>query len=1123
MAKGPRIQTWINGEAVADIVNEDVYRTNPRGMIGLQIHKVKEGTGPYGIAWKNIRITELENENADRFAPRETHRLSAQGRAGWILKATGVQGGLEATVGQRLEKAGLKGGLIVCVGCADPHLLAALRRGPAYTVQGLDSAAIHIDRARAALREEGVYGPVSARHWDGKHLPYVDGLANALVVADATVSIPQAEIDRILAPRGVAIVDGKATVKPVPAEIDDWTHFLHGPDNNALAADRRVGPPRHIQWRAKPLWGRHHHAEKGGSPTVRTVVSAGGRLFVLSDQVETSNMKVAGKWTVTARDAFSGVLLWTTPVGTRGYGNDIPGIWRRIVADDRRVYTALGEDNMLTALDVVTGKRVLTYKGTAGMDELIKAGDTLYVLLKDDTLLALHAEDGKELWRWKSHTGEKVAPLTLAVAEGKLFLKTGQTLSCLSAGNGKTLYRADLPGATKTEDSPLEGNVNYPGKLVVGGGVVLCSYGAKTPVKYKSWAGSGYLGRGVGAHRLVREYGGKLGAFSASEGKLLWETEYLPDLQDGPGEIYIRDGVVWMGPLFGKPRDLLTGKVKTDRPIVDKLWTDGHHYRCYPGKATSNYIITAKRGIELIDIDGEGHSRNNWVRSTCQVGVTPCNGLLYVPPHSCGCYMEAKLFGFWALAGPRGRQEKLVAAPAKQPEKGPAYEDVQQIKAPAPGKGWWTYRGGNSRGGSTSLAIGRDLKQAWKTRLGGRLSAATVDEGKVFVAQVDMHTLHALDSATGKSQWSFTAGGRIDSPPTVANGLVLFGCRDGYVYCLRAGDGELAWRFRVAPERLQAVAFSQLESVWPVHGSVLYQDGTVYAAAGRSSYLDGGIRIVGLDPVSGALRCERVVRDKPVGAMPPPKDAGKMDQRNRQNWTDYKSRLAPDRSNSFSMNGARADILIGAHDSVFMRQLRFGSKLEVRAESLPHLFSTSELLDGWEHNRVYWVLGTGDFSGLPVAYPWIIKKVINAPVGLMMAFDERTVWVVARGSKSCHVVASRRPEKLTEADSLPDFRGKRQTYGGLWTEAVTIRPRAMLKAGDLIVIGGMPAGMEGNPFAIVGEAKEGPQGRLALLSAADGKAAIELNIDSPPVWDGLAAAHGALFVTCVDGSVVAMQ
>lgn len=65
VAKGSWIQTWINGEAVADIVNEEVYQTNPKGMLGLQIHKVKEGTGPYEIAWKNIRITELQDENSN--------------------------------------------------------------------------------------------------------------------------------------------------------------------------------------------------------------------------------------------------------------------------------------------------------------------------------------------------------------------------------------------------------------------------------------------------------------------------------------------------------------------------------------------------------------------------------------------------------------------------------------------------------------------------------------------------------------------------------------------------------------------------------------------------------------------------------------------------------------------------------------------------------------------------------------------------------------------------------------------------------------------------------------------------------------------------------------------------
>ncbi|MDG2219769.1 MAG: DUF1080 domain-containing protein [Rubripirellula sp.] len=58
VAKGPRIQTWINGEMVADLTDEDIYKSHPKGHIGLQVHGIKAGTGPYDVAWRNIRIRE---------------------------------------------------------------------------------------------------------------------------------------------------------------------------------------------------------------------------------------------------------------------------------------------------------------------------------------------------------------------------------------------------------------------------------------------------------------------------------------------------------------------------------------------------------------------------------------------------------------------------------------------------------------------------------------------------------------------------------------------------------------------------------------------------------------------------------------------------------------------------------------------------------------------------------------------------------------------------------------------------------------------------------------------------------------------------------------------------------
>jgi hypothetical protein len=61
VAKGPRIQTWINGEAVEDLVDEEVYKTHPKGFIGLQVHGVGD-RGPYEVAWRNIQLKPLDKD-----------------------------------------------------------------------------------------------------------------------------------------------------------------------------------------------------------------------------------------------------------------------------------------------------------------------------------------------------------------------------------------------------------------------------------------------------------------------------------------------------------------------------------------------------------------------------------------------------------------------------------------------------------------------------------------------------------------------------------------------------------------------------------------------------------------------------------------------------------------------------------------------------------------------------------------------------------------------------------------------------------------------------------------------------------------------------------------------------
>jgi PhoPQ-activated pathogenicity-related protein len=60
VAKGNRIQTWINDHPVADLSHDGIFKSHPRGHIGLQVHGIESGTGPFEVQWRNIRIRELK-------------------------------------------------------------------------------------------------------------------------------------------------------------------------------------------------------------------------------------------------------------------------------------------------------------------------------------------------------------------------------------------------------------------------------------------------------------------------------------------------------------------------------------------------------------------------------------------------------------------------------------------------------------------------------------------------------------------------------------------------------------------------------------------------------------------------------------------------------------------------------------------------------------------------------------------------------------------------------------------------------------------------------------------------------------------------------------------------------
>jgi hypothetical protein len=54
-----QIQTWINGHQISNLTHAEKYQSHPKGFIGLQVHGIGAGQGPYEVRWKNIKLRDL--------------------------------------------------------------------------------------------------------------------------------------------------------------------------------------------------------------------------------------------------------------------------------------------------------------------------------------------------------------------------------------------------------------------------------------------------------------------------------------------------------------------------------------------------------------------------------------------------------------------------------------------------------------------------------------------------------------------------------------------------------------------------------------------------------------------------------------------------------------------------------------------------------------------------------------------------------------------------------------------------------------------------------------------------------------------------------------------------------
>ncbi len=753
--------------------------------------------------------------------------------------------------------ANVQGGLVVQLGTGDTALPAALGRTGRYIINVLDRDADRVDKARATLREDGVYGLVSAEQIpEAGKLPYAENLVNAIIIQDFTVSA--VELRRALTPLGVVLVmnpellkrqqlaaagfevvantesDGRAAItvrKPWPKGMGTWSHPRHGADGNAVSDDTLVGPPRRVRWMA------------AATHEVEGMVTAGGRNFYGG---------------VLARDSFNGLRLWHHDLRKGEHNRSsfrLPRISRRLarpIASEGHIYAVVKDK--LVALDAATGKIAIEFPGLIRPRQIAHHGEFL-VASNVDSVRAYEAQTGKELWAFKAGDAKQVV-----VGFGIVSLIQGR------ANRGEKLEAIGLDlatGTVKWRHSDFEWLPRVTRTVL---------HKAHLAFEISS----------LNDHDKNNE----LHIVSAQTGKPIWDKAYPPGMNHNrQARAMYLDNKLWI--LHG-------GKTNTaDRPKLKRLPvqisalnpTTGKTLvthkaglaHCFPPVATPNYMFAGT--MDLTDLKSGDVIANRITKANCsrENGWVPANGLVYTTPKHCTCW--PMLRGYVSMA-PSKSGDTDQSRPTEELkfrlEKGTGKVDAAAAN-PKPSD-WPLYRHDRWRSSSSMSPGPEKLNAVWSVQLAskeesaifgsepggpilhdwrenpvvkGPLSAPVIANGSVFVTRPNAHEVLAVHADTGKVRWRFTANGRVDTPPAIHRGLCLFGSAAGSVYALRADTGEMVWRLQAAPSNERIVVYGQVESPWPVPGAVLIIDNKAYFAAGRQPLADGGILVFAIDPLTG--------------------------------------------------------------------------------------------------------------------------------------------------------------------------------------------------------------------------------------------------------------------------------
>jgi len=755
------------------------------------------------------------------------------------------------TSSEIISATGITSGLCVRVGTTDGSLEMNLSNGGNMLVYGIALNESNIPAIRESINAGSLNGIVTVDYYANlTKLPFANNLINLLVIdRDALgANAPSIEeIERVVAPFGAYYVKqgGTWTAKKIDlkANMGEWSHFYGDETNVNRVDDNIVDVPTSLQWIADVEISTESRSQAGFR------FDNGMMFYTTKFNNKTSNS--SNEVYMICRNAANGTMIWRKkhPESDPFIEKQLPVVFYKGL-----IYTFLSKTGYMVAIDAKNGNIVKTFtnggkSSKTDYPNFVIANDKIF--LTAEKSLFIMSIDGAKLF---SNTFTNFAGFpTVDKVNNKVYVVTAAS----SYKTGRDILM-DQVQTIACFDTETYAKVWEEAITVKEGNAVISQlFIAEGKLFYNKARGIS----AVGNYYLW-------GARNLNDGQLIWQQE----LTSAGGIGQKLDATV----LNGKFYAMSGGFAEFDANNGDLIRTfDGGNLRCTQSSATSKKLLV---GFQLfVDPSTSKVTRRDITRSECGTSQYPSYGLIYYTGNRCQCGHGIR--GANALSSEplwpdialnKRLTTKITLTDTVTPKVWPRVNEWPMFMANAnrtsannsqiptstvPVLGWSK---------AAAMPVWAKTQSIYQDWLGsdkhiGPLTAPVVSDSVLVVSAHEENKIIAYDAITGNELWYYIVGGRLVSPPSLYNGMCIFGAGDGYVYCLKLKTGELVWKFMAAANEKKIVAHGHVETAWSLLGSLLIKDNKVIVNAGYTPDSDGGIYMWALNPYTGEVEWNNII------------------------------------------------------------------------------------------------------------------------------------------------------------------------------------------------------------------------------------------------------------------------